>query len=73
LIKAKAIESAELKTILEKYIKSKLPTHLMQKNACLFAPASNDSETEVLSKSLDIKRRLSDDELIPENVFYSNS
>ncbi len=64
LISTKQINNAELKLVLEKYIKAKLPTHLNQKNECLFAPATYESkDIDILSKSYDYKRQFSNDNL----------
>ena len=68
LTKNKTIDSIELRNVLEKYVKAKLPTYLCQKNVCLYIPASNCTEDiDVPSKSFDIQHKFIDDELSKSN------
>ncbi len=73
MIKSKPIDSADLKNVLEKYIKSKLPSHLLQKNPTLYTAATSDvSDDDIQCKSLDIQRRLSEDDIMSDDKFNSN-
>ena len=52
--KNNSIDTAELKIVLERYIKSKLPTHLNQKNPCLYTTSSVHDNDEIHSRSFNI-------------------
>jgi hypothetical protein len=57
------LDSIELRNVLQKYVKAKLPTHLYQKTACLYIPAENITDIEIMSKSFEIKNKLTNDVL----------
>jgi hypothetical protein len=56
--------NAELKAVLAKYIKSKLPTQLHQKNPCLYTTEESCNKIEFADhccKSVDVKVNIRDD------------
>jgi hypothetical protein len=69
----------ELKAVLAKYVKSKLPSHLKQKNPCLYTTSPNDTADEKFDekdinnccKSLDVKINIKQENSL--NVDRKNS
>jgi hypothetical protein len=72
--------NAELKAVLAKYIKSKLPTQLKQKNPCLYSASPDGSCNKIEyaagdCKSVDVKVNIRQDDLpdLPEGRLNSKA